>query len=186
MHPSDPVTRRTIIKAGVALIASTAAPAFAYPRQNYRSVEAIRSLHLHNIHTGESIKTVYWEKGSYNTEAIKDIAYILRDYRTNDMYDIEPRLLDVISHMHRLLGSHKPYEVISGYRSPRTNEMLYEHSKGVNPNSLHMYGKAIDVRLNDRGLSSLRHTAMAMRQGGVGYYPASGFVHIDVGPVKHW
>ena len=129
---------------------------------------------------------MYWERGLYLTESLKDIAYILRDFRTNDMKDIDPHLLDTIYFLHKRLESRKPYDVISGYRTHRTNEMLYEHTRGVNPNSLHMYGRAIDICLSDRRLSDVHRAAMAMRKGGVGYYPASGFVHIDTGPVKYW
>jgi uncharacterized protein YcbK (DUF882 family) len=178
------LTRRSIIKAGMALAACSTLPSFAYASLQ---TEKVRSLHLYNIHTGEALKTVYWEDGVYITDSLKDIDYILRDHRTNDMKSMEPRLLDVIAHLHKRMESHKPFEVISGYRSPRTNRMLYEHSRGgVNPNSLHMYGRAIDIRLHDRSLKALRNTAIAMRQGGVGYYPESGFVHIDTGSVKHW
>lgn len=183
MNANDSLTRRTIIKAGIAFTVCNAVPFSSY---GYAKTEKSRSLHFHNIHTGESLKTVYWEQGVYISEAMKDISYILRDHRTDDMKDIDPRLLDVISLLHRNLDSRKPFEVISGYRTARSNEFLYEHSNGVNPNSLHMYGKAIDIRLDDCHLKAVRNMAIAMQKGGVGYYPSSDFVHIDTGPVKHW
>lgn len=184
MKTSDLFTRRSVIKAGLAFMACSSLPSFA--SNSHLAADEMRALHLYNIHTGESIKTIYWEQGVYITDALKDINYVLRDFRTNDMTDMDPRLLDLLNILHKKVGSHRPFEVISGYRTPRTNEMLYEHTKGVNPHSLHMYGKAIDIRLHDCHLKKLRNTAMAMQKGGVGYYPESDFVHIDTGPVKSW
>jgi len=182
MQSDYPLTRRALIKAGFALLACNALPSFA---RAYAARES-RALNFHNIHTGESLKTVYWEQGVYLTEALKDISYVLRDHYTNDMKPIDPRLLDVIATLHAALDSSKPFEVVSGYRSPRTNAMLCRASRGVNPQSLHMFGKAIDIRLRDERLRRIRDEAMAMRQGGVGYYPGSDFVHLDTGPVKYW
>lgn len=186
MKPYYSLTRRKLIQTGLAFVACSAVPVLSSSAYNFVSKESTRSLYLHNTHTGESLKTVYWEDGVYITEAIKDISYILRDYRTNDMVNMSPHLLDVIAALHKKVDSRKPFEVISGYRSPRTNTWLYENTGGVNPNSLHMYGKAIDIRLKDCHLKHLRNAAIAMRQGGVGYYPESNFVHVDVGPVKNW
>ena len=176
------VTRRSLVKAGFAMLACGSLPSFA---RAYAAKET-RSLHFHNIHTGENLKAVYWEEGVYLTETLKDIAYILRDHYTNDMKPIDPHLLDVLAYLHAALDSKKPFEVVSGYRSPHTNAMLCRESRGVNPQSLHMYGKAIDIRLRDERLHAIRDEAMKMSQGGVGYYPHSDFVHLDVGPVKHW
>ena len=145
-----------------------------------------RSLHFYNTHTGESLKTVYWQDGKYIGEALKDISYVLRDHRTNDMENIDPKLLDLLTDLHKELDSRKPFEVISGYRSPRTNALLHSHSNGVASKSLHMQGKAIDIRLTDRSLSTVRKAALSMGQGGVGYYPSSNFVHVDTGDVRHW
>ncbi len=175
-------TRRSVLKAGLALATCSVVPSWA----RASLTESSRTLHFYNTHTGEALKTVYWEEGVYVTEALKDIDYVLRDHRTNDMLPMQPHLLDVLHHLHRQLGSGKPFEVISGYRSPRSNAMLHNHSSGVASDSLHMYGKAIDVRLTDRSLRTLHSAAMALRQGGVGYYPASGFVHVDIGRVRHW
>ncbi len=183
MNQDSSLTRRSFIKAGLALIAYNALPSFAYA---HITKQPTRSLHLHNIHTGESIKTIYWEEGVYITESMKDISYILRDHHTNDMKDINPHLLDIVSYLHRALDTSRPFEVISGYRSPHTNAMLCRYSRGVNPHSLHMEGKAIDLRLGNKHLKTIRNKAVAMHQGGVGYYPRSDFVHLDVGPVKYW
>ena len=186
MKTAYSLTRRTLVKAGLAFAACNALPRLAYADYSPVPEETARSLHFYNIHTGESLKTVYWEQGVYVTESLKDISYILRDHRANEMKDIDLHLLDVIAGLHRKVDSRKPIEVISGYRSPRTNALLYEHSRGVNPNSLHMSGRAIDIRLGDIRLKALRDTAIAMQQGGVGYYPESGFVHVDTGAIQHW
>jgi len=176
------LTRRNVIKASLALAVCGMAPSFA----RASLPDTARKLHFYNTHTGESLAAVYWEKGEYNSEALKDIAYVLRDHRTQDMSPIDPHLLDILTDLHQRLGSSRPFEVISGYRSPRSNAMLHEHSNGVAVNSLHMYGQAIDIRLADRSLSHLRNAAWDMQRGGVGYYPASNFVHMDTGRVRRW
>ncbi len=157
------------------------APSFAHA-----SLPASRKLHLYNTHTGESLKTVYWEKGAYIPEALTHINRVLRDHRTGDIRPMDTSLLDLIELLHRRMGSKKPFEIISGYRSPRSNAMLYEHTSGVAVNSLHMYGRAIDIRLSDRHTKHLRDMAWNLQLGGVGYYPASNFVHVDTGAVRNW
>src|SRR5581483_7928012 len=102
------------------------------------------------------------------------------------VHAIEPRLLDLLAGLHGRLGSSAPFSVISGYRSPETNEMLHERSAGVASHSLHMQGMAIDIRVSDRCRGDLHRTAVSMRAGGVGYYPALDFVHVDVGRVRYW
>lgn len=186
MKTAYSLTRRGILKAGLAFAACNALPALAYGAYSSEPEETVRSLHLYNTHTGESLKTVYWEQGVYVTESLKDIGYILRDHRTNDMKDIDVRLLDIIAAVHKKTDSRRPFEVISGYRSPKTNALLYEHTRGVNPNSLHMSGRAIDVRLSGYHLKALRDAAVSLQRGGVGYYPESDFVHIDTGAVQQW
>ena len=182
MKTSDTLSRRSFLKGGLALAACAAVPAFA--RASF--TEPARSLHFYNTHTGETVKTVYWEEGAYLPDALKDISYVLRDHRTGDMEAMDKRLLDTLATLHQTLGSRKPFEVISGYRSPRSNALLHAHSNGVASNSMHLYGKAIDIRLTDRSLASVRNAALAMQQGGVGYYPSSNFVHVDTGPVRRW
>jgi len=175
-------TRRHLIKASLAFAAVSAVPAFA----RASLPDFSRSLHFYNTHTGESLKTVYWEQGTYISEALGDINHILRDHRTGDVKPIDPQLLDVLFKLHARMQSRKPFEIISGYRSPYSNAMLHERSHGVAKNSLHMQGKAIDIRLIDRPLTALRDAAIAMQQGGVGYYAASDFVHVDTGRIRRW
>lgn len=145
-----------------------------------------RSLYFYNTHTGEYLKEVYWEDGSYVPQALGRINHILRDFRTGEVRQIDLRLLDLLYVIKSQLGTEKPFHVISGYRSPRTNQFLRKVSTGVAGKSLHIEGKAIDIYLPDVPLHVLRDTAINLRAGGVGYYPASNFVHIDTGRFRVW
>jgi uncharacterized protein YcbK (DUF882 family) len=147
-----------------------------------------RSLSFNNIHTGERLAVDYWVDGAYQPDALSEVNHVLRDFRTGDVHVIEPRLLDLLTRIRARLETNKPVQVISGYRSPLTNAMLrdrHAHS-GVASKSLHMQGMAIDIRLADCDLQTLHRVALAERSGGVGYYPESDFVHVDVGRVRHW
>ena len=144
-----------------------------------------RSITLNNLHTDEKLEAVYWENGRYVPDALDAVNKVLRDFRTGDVHPIEPRLLDLITDLRARLGSKQPFQVISGYRSPQTNAMLREQSAEVAQHSLHMDGKAIDLFLEDVPLDRLRLAALDLSRGGVGYYPGR-FVHMDVGPVRHW
>lgn len=145
-----------------------------------------RSLSLYNIHTGESLVTEFYAEGRYVPDALKQANYLLRDFRTGDVEEIDPELLDVLATLHDTLDSREPFHVISGYRSPKTNAMLRKKSNGVAKKSLHMRGKAIDIYLPDRDLALLRSAAIKLKRGGVGYYPKTGFVHLDTGRVRSW
>lgn len=144
------------------------------------------SLQFHNLHTGESLTTTYRVDGVYVPDALADIRKVLRDFRTGDEHDIDVRLLDLLSTLNAKAETNEPFQVISGYRSPRTNAMLHQKSSGVATHSLHMEGEAIDIRLPGRRLTWLRDTALNLKRGGVGYYPTSNFVHVDVGRVRQW
>jgi len=147
----------------------------------------VRTLGFVSTHTNEKIAATYWRDGVYDKGALKDINYILRDFRTGDVAPIDPHLLDLLVELHRRAGSRKAFQVISGYRSPRTNAMLASASNGgVAKRSLHMEAKAIDIRLYDVALGDLRQTALGMKAGGVGYYKKSDFVHVDTGRVRQW
>lgn len=175
-------TRRDLLTGGAALaLASLAKPAWA----NLLQAPA-RTLSFDNLHTGEKLNLEYWAGGQYVPQALESINYLLRDYRNGEVHAIHPDLLDLLHVLHGQLGSARPFEVISGYRSPATNAMLHEHSEGVAKHSLHMEGMAIDIRLTDRQLADLHNAALAMRAGGVGYYPSLDFVHVDVGRVRRW
>ncbi len=163
--------------------------AFAVPIAGVTSAladTAPRRLAVHNLHTGESLDAVYWERGAYVPDALSAVDHVLRDFRTGDVHRIDPRLLDTLAKLGARVEARQPFSVISGYRSPRTNSVLHRESGGVATHSLHMKGMAIDIRLAGLELSKLHEAALGMRAGGVGYYPGSDFVHVDVGPVRRW
>jgi uncharacterized protein YcbK (DUF882 family) len=145
-----------------------------------------RSVGFHNLHTGESMECVYWEGGDYIPDVLDAVNNLLRDHRTGDIYPIDPKLLDLLDAVNAATGTKASFQVISGYRSPKTNEMLHERSAEVAKKSLHTEGLAIDVRLVDVDLSRLHAAAISLGRGGVGYYPYSDFVHLDVGPTRTW
>ena len=145
-----------------------------------------KSLSLYNTHTGEGVNAVYWVKGEYLPEALAAVDHVLRDHRTDEIKPIDPPLLDLLYAIREELGCHQAFHIISGYRSPTTNAYLRAFSRGVAEHSLHMDGKAVDLRLPGWGAFSVRSVARDLRVGGVGYYPRSEFVHVDVGPIRYW
>ena len=145
-----------------------------------------RSLSFYNLHTDERLNTVYWTKGQYIAESLSEINHVLRDYRNGEIHEISARLLDTLCELRFLLETSEPFELISGYRSPATNTMLRAQGHGVAENSLHTKGMAADIRIPGRNLALLRRTAISLKAGGVGYYPESQFVHVDVGRVRTW
>jgi uncharacterized protein YcbK (DUF882 family) len=145
-----------------------------------------RTLSLISTHTNEKLMATYWRNGVYDTGALKDIDHVLRDHRSGEVARMDPNLLDLLAELHRRTGSRKAFQIISGYRSHKTNAMLASASGGVAKRSLHMDAKAIDIRLADVALSDLRQAALGMKAGGVGYYKKSDFVHVDTGRVRQW
>jgi len=178
------IARRTFLRtSGGALVTAAAArfaPAFG------AVAPGPRTLALSNIHTGEKLKLDYWANGAYVPAALTEVNRVLRDYRTGDIHVIEPKLLDLLHTLSHNMETDTAFEVISGYRSPQTNALLHERSSGVAAKSLHMQGMAIDIRLPGRTLPKLHDAALAMGWGGVGFYPTSDFVHVDVGRVRKW
>jgi uncharacterized protein YcbK (DUF882 family) len=181
------LSRRYFLKSGVLAAAMCLAPhvAFAHPGAEHRRAYE-RLLTLYNTHTGESLKTVYWSQGDYIVEAVADINHILRDHRANETASMDLELLDLLYAIQQKLASHQPFHVISGYRTPSTNALLQRRSKRVSKHSLHMQGKAADVRLPGHDTQTLRRVALALGRGGVGYYPSSNFIHVDTGRVRSW
>lgn len=145
-----------------------------------------RALHLYNTHTGEHVKTVYWAKGRYVPEALRAASHVLRDHRSGDAHPIDPRVLDLISAVHHKFGAKGPVHIISGYRSPASNSYLASISDGVAGHSLHMEGKAVDIRIPGHSVRQIGRAAKSLRGGGVGLYPASDFVHVDSGRIRYW
>ena len=179
------INRRVFLTAGLAATVACFLP--------FKAVAAVskvffaeRALSFYNTHTGESMKTVYWTQGAYVSQALSDINYMLRDYRTGGVKEIDTDLLDLLFALHQKLESTAPFDIISGYRSPETNSLLNIMSNGVVKNSLHIHGKAIDIRLPGHELKVLQRAAVDLQRGGVGYYPSSDFVHVDVGRIRYW
>lgn len=147
--------------------------------------EGLRVIDLYSIHTGERLKTAYWVDGHYVKQALRDINYLLRDHRADEVHPIDVRLLDFLYAICCSFEANKVV-VISGYRTPATNAYLRRISKGVARESYHMYGRAIDFYIEGVELSEVRKLAIALGLGGVGYYPSSGFIHLDTGPFRTW
>ena len=145
-----------------------------------------RTLSFYNTRTGEEWNRVYWCQGDYVPEALEEINYLLRDHRTNEVREIDPRLLDLLYDLNEKLNSRGPFQVVSGYRSPETNALLRRRSRRIARHSLHIEGMAVDIRLPDRNMRQLAKAALSMQSGGVGYYPRRQFVHVDTGKVRRW
>lgn len=168
---------------GAAVQASSpAAPATA----TMRAAADARQLAFINTHTGERFADAYWEAGNYVPDALAAINTVMRDHRSGEVHAIDPALLDQLHTLHGLVEASAPFQIISGYRSPATNAALRANSNGVASRSLHMDGKAIDIRVGGVDLTRLRDAALGMQAGGVGFYQASDFVHIDTGRVRRW
>jgi uncharacterized protein YcbK (DUF882 family) len=175
--------RRSFLKTSVVLASALSVPAMA------RAAAAgpnERMLRLYNTHTGESLKSVFWADGDFVPEALADINKLLRDHRNNTIATMDPQLLMLLDRVSARFGGSDVLHVISGYRSPESNALLAAASDGVAKHSMHLEGKAIDIRMPGRDLSKLHKAALSLNAGGVGYYPDSQFVHMDTGRVRHW
>jgi uncharacterized protein YcbK (DUF882 family) len=176
----------------MALASAIAAPvAYAWsqePAAGAQSAEQSKFpwLELTNTHTGEVAQAAFRDAQGYVGEALQKFQHVLRDHRSNEAHEMDPALFDQLSDLAAAAKVAPRYEIISGYRSPATNAMLHSKSKGVSERSLHMQGRATDVRLKGFSCAALRDLALAARRGGVGYYEKSNFVHIDTGRVRTW
>lgn len=189
----DQLSRRKVLKAAMLGAATAAVPFGAHAAQwtaapaNFTMrPTASRTLSFYNLHTGENLKTVYFDRGEYVPGALREINYFFRDFRANLIKPIDPRLLDLLHRINLALDTSQPFNLISGYRSPATNGWLASQSEGVARHSMHMYGMAADIKVPGRSLALLQIVALAMHGGGVGYYPRSDFVHVDTGRVRCW
>jgi uncharacterized protein YcbK (DUF882 family) len=184
-QPAGFMSRRDLLKAGMLALGGCLCPQVLMgslcPSLPYE-----KSLSFYNLHTGEGVRAVYWSEGLYVQEALIEINQILRDFRTGEVKPIDTGLLDLLHSLQELLGSRDTMHVFSGYRSPETNAHLRDSSTGVACRSLHMEGKAADFNLPGCSLKALHKAAVALQAGGVGYYPSSDFVHVDVGRVRYW
>ena len=183
------IGRRGFLSFGLAALAAVTVPPLLSPATAQAaslSGASVRRLALHNINTGDRFDDVYWANGAYRPDALRKLDVLLRDHRAQQICRTDPRLFDVLWEVHQRLESTEPYQVICGYRSRKTNALARRRSRGVAKESYHTRGMAVDVVLPERNLKGIAQQAMALEAGGVGYYPRSGFVHMDVGPVRHW
>lgn len=169
------IHRRAFLKGSVAMAVSS--PAFACHNE--------RVLRLYNTHTGESVRSVFWADGDFIPDALHDLNRILRDHRNDKIVPIDTQLLVLLEQVSDKFGKH-PLHIISGYRSPETNRMLAEQSGGVAKHSMHLDGKAIDIRIPGCDLGRVHKAALSLQGGGVGFYPGSQFVHMDTGRLRNW
>lgn len=176
-------TRRRWLLSAAALVV---APMVCIPRAAHATSRDLRTLAFHNTHTGEALDITYAAAGSYIADALARVDRLLRDFRTGDVHPIDPALLDQLHTLATATGTRAPFEIISGYRSPATNAALQRHGGGVATHSLHLQGRAIDIRLADVPLPDLRDAALSLRAGGVGFYAQSQFVHLDTGAIRRW
>ncbi len=186
MSLSDSITigRRTLLGA-FAATAVSAAPFLAAPAYARRAGD-VRKLHFYSGRTGETINLIYWIDGTYIPESMAEIDHFFRDWRNNARHRIDPRTVDLLAATHSILRVSEPYMLLSGYRSPQTNNMLRARSGNVAQNSLHLTGQAADVRLRSRTVNQIAQAAISCNAGGVGRYSRSDFVHIDCGAVRNW
>ncbi|NIF20676.1 YcbK family protein [Candidatus Pantoea multigeneris] len=145
-----------------------------------------RVLTLNNLHTGETLKTEFFNGQTYDKSELTRLNHFFRDYRANQVKNIDPHLFDQLYLLQAMLETRKPVSLVSGYRTLATNNMLRESGPGVAKHSYHTKGQAMDFHIDGIALANVRKAALSMRSGGVGYYPRSNFVHIDTGPVRHW
>lgn len=175
--------RRFFLKTSAVIASAMSVPTLA------RAAVAVpneRVLRLYNTHTGESVKSVFWVEGQFIPDALADINKLLRDHRNNTVANMDPQLLLLLDQVSAKVGPNNMLHVISGYRSPESNAKLAAASGGVAKHSMHLEGKAIDIRMPGRNLAALHKAALHTNGGGVGYYPESQFVHMDTGRPRHW
>jgi uncharacterized protein YcbK (DUF882 family) len=185
-YTQPPIPRRRFLQ----LLATSSVAVMGMPTiataASQRNYLLPRELNFNNLHTGEKLAVTYFESGRYVNEALKEIDYVLRDHRTNDIHEMDPNLLNFLYQLQSTLETKKSIDIISGYRSPASNQALRAKSDGVAKKSKHMLGKAIDIRINTIESRNIRDAAISLGQGGVGYYARSNFVHLDTGRSRHW
>ena len=179
-HSQRALSRRQLLGGAAASLALTLAPAAGWARAGERRLK------FRNLHTDERLDVTYFVGGRYRPAELLKVDYLFRDWREQRSTRIDHRLLDVLHELQATCGHFAEIEVLSGYRTPKTNAMLRARSKRVASNSLHMVGKAVDMRLDGQPLGRIRKAALSLHAGGVGYYPRAGFVHLDTGSVRSW
>lgn len=178
------IDRREVLKLGLAGVLATTLPlSFATDAQARQNTWRVG---FRNAHTGDSFNGVYRVGNKYMPEAFERMNYILRDFRTGEVFPMDPRVIDIMALIQQKAKQREPIEILSGYRSPKTNARLRKNTSGVARNSFHMYGQALDMHIKGYRTSSLRNIAKGLKAGGVGYYPKSDFIHVDTGAVRSW
>lgn len=180
------MSRRGLLSLCAATLITAATPAFPTTFNVARGGGNIRRLSMWSDKTGESINIIYWVDGVYVPDALSEINYFMRDWRQDKFVRMDTNNLDILAATHKILDASEPFELLSGYRTKATNRQLRRQSRGVAKHSLHMYGKAADVRLKGFSSSNIAKAARICKSGGVGVYRRSGFVHIDCGKIRSW
>jgi uncharacterized protein YcbK (DUF882 family) len=179
------ISRRALL--GVfAATTVTAAPVYSKTFGILKGAGDIRKISMRSGRTGETLEMIYWIEGEYIKDAMKEINYFMRDWREDLTVNMDRRNFDIVAATHSLLETTEPYQLLSGYRSPRTNALLRRRSRGVAKKSLHIKGMAADVRLSSRSVSQIVRAGYACNAGGIGKYSRSNFVHIDSGARRTW
>lgn len=183
---SDKALTRRMFLGGLACVAATAATQAHAAPHILRGAGDFRRITLNNWRTGEWVNTVYWADGAYIPEALEALNQILRDWREDEARAMDPGVIDIIGRTRELLDCSEPFEVVSGYRTRKTNAMLRSRYKGVARNSYHCKGMAVDITMKNRSVREISRAALSLHGGGVGIYTRSEFVHLDCGPVRKW
>lgn len=178
------IHRRDALKLAAAAVGASAVA--LSPSSVLANVDTSRAVSLYNTHTGEGRQIEYYGNGRYYKDGLAELNTLLRDHRTNQSFQMNTHLMDLAFLMQQLMHAKSPIHVISGFRSPKTNAMLRGRSGGVARNSFHMRGMAMDIRVPGFDTRAVHYLAKRLQVGGVGYYPDSNFVHMDVGPVRYW
>lgn len=181
------LSRRDVLQMGAFSLATLSTPLWASkPATASSSATKMWQVSFRQVHTGESFSGVYRVGNQYLPEVFERLNYMMRDFRTGEAFPMDPRVIDIISRVQERTGRSNPLQILSAYRTPKTNAMLRRVTEGVARNSYHMYGQAIDIRMHGFNTKKLSMIARGLRAGGVGYYPKSHFVHVDTGELRSW
>lgn len=183
-NSSPQLSRRSFLVQASQIVAGLAT--LSVPELCEAKVEKKRTLSLYHTRTQQELNLTYAVGKKYNPKALSQVNSFLRDYQTGQVHKIDPKLLDILWAIQQKMGSKGVYKVVSAYRSPQTNRQLQRTHDGVAGHSLHMLGRAIDIRFSGAKTSQIKQCALAMRTGGVGYYAESDFVHLDSGEFRTW
>ena len=180
------ISRRKVLKLGLMTAAASLIPCRSMAAVPSIFSDEKRTLSLYNLHSKEYLYTVYWKNGAYDAKALADINYMLRDHYCGAVRPMDKKLINLLFEIQQKLDTREPFHIISGYRTSKTNAYLRRNKKRAAKRSLHIYGKAVDLRLPGSRLKEVRRAAYKLRAGGIGYYPKSDSLHLDVGRVRYW